>query len=78
MGNGRETRPQHLPEVRSAAIAVMSAHPIMVSTHLCRPSLDLLRMHHERIEAWVLKQAGVEFGAVGSLHVAHMPSGLHN
>ena len=39
MGNGRETRPQHLPEVRSAAIAVMSAHPIMVSTHLCRPSL---------------------------------------
>jgi len=23
--------------------------------------LDLLRLHHERIEAWALKQAGVPF-----------------
>ncbi len=25
--------------------------------------LDLLRMHHERIEAWMLEQAGVAFDA---------------
>jgi hypothetical protein len=23
--------------------------------------LDLLRVHHERIEAWILKEAGVKF-----------------
>lgn len=23
--------------------------------------LDLLRMHHERIEAWMLKEAGIDF-----------------
>ena len=23
--------------------------------------LDLLRVHHERIEAWILEQAGLEF-----------------
>ena len=25
--------------------------------------LDLLRVHHERIEAWILEQAGVQFDA---------------
>ena len=24
-------------------------------------SLDLLRLHHEKIEAWILEQAGVTF-----------------
>jgi hypothetical protein len=23
--------------------------------------LDLLRVHHERIEAWILKEAGIDF-----------------
>uniref|UniRef100_UPI00211B9480 hypothetical protein n=1 Tax=Klebsiella pneumoniae TaxID=573 RepID=UPI00211B9480 len=31
--------------------------------HYKRRPLDLLRVHHERIEAWVLEQAGVEFKA---------------
>jgi hypothetical protein len=26
-----------------------------------RRPLDLLRVHHERIEAWILKQAGIDF-----------------
>lgn len=33
--------------------------------------LDLLRVHHERIEAWILEQAGIEFDAtveLGKLH----------
>ena len=28
--------------------------------------LDLLRVHHERIEAWILEQAGVTFVAKAS------------
>jgi len=39
MGNGRETRPKHLPGERSTANLVMSVHPTTVSAHLCRPSL---------------------------------------
>jgi integrase len=27
--------------------------------------LDLLRVHHERLEAWMLEQAGIELGAAG-------------
>ncbi|MGS0757253.1 preprotein translocase, partial [Roseateles sp. GG27B] len=40
--------------------------------HYKRRPLDLLRAHHERIEAWVLEQAGVKFdaqAAPGSLRV---------
>ena len=25
--------------------------------------LELLRLHHEKIEAWILKQVGIEFDA---------------
>jgi hypothetical protein len=28
-----------------------------------RRPLDLLRVHHEKIEAWILEQAGVEFAS---------------
>jgi hypothetical protein len=28
-----------------------------------RRPLDLLRVHHERIEAWILEQASVQFAA---------------
>ena len=38
--------------------------------HYVRRPLDMLRMHHERIEAWILEQAGVEFvPAAGPLRV---------
>jgi hypothetical protein len=26
-----------------------------------RRPLDLLRVHHEKIEAWILKEAGIDF-----------------
>ncbi len=29
--------------------------------HYKRRPLDLLRVHHERIETWILEQAGVQF-----------------
>ncbi|WP_454731962.1 MULTISPECIES: tyrosine-type recombinase/integrase [Cupriavidus] len=31
--------------------------------------LDLLRVHHERIEVWILEQAGIAFDSVRSLHI---------
>jgi hypothetical protein len=31
-----------------------------------RRPLDLLRVHHERIEAWLLEQAGVTFDAAST------------
>jgi hypothetical protein len=31
--------------------------------HYKRRPLDLLRLHHERIEAWMLEHAGIEFAA---------------
>lgn len=67
-------------DVPTGVVAQIQGHKPSATAekHYKRRPLDLLRMHHERIEAWVLKQAGFEFGAVGSLHVAQMPSGLHN
>ena len=38
-----------------------------------RRPLDLLRLHHEKIEAWILEQAGVTFDRAaepGKLRVA--------
>ena len=40
--------------------------------------LDLLRLHHERIEAWILEQAGVSFVAgvePGKLRVVNRQDG---
>jgi integrase len=34
--------------------------------------LDLLRVHHERIEAWILEQAGVAFGASAAARTAQL------
>ena len=34
-----------------------------VEKHYTVRPLDLLRMHHEKIEAWILEQAGVPFDA---------------
>jgi hypothetical protein len=38
-----------------------------------RHPLDLLRVHHEKIEAWILKEAGIDFdpaeAAPGGLRV---------
>ena len=38
--------------------------------------LELLRLHHERIEAWILEQAGIVFDAKvapGGLRVVNAP-----
>lgn len=36
---------------------------------------DLLRLHHERIEAWILEQAGVKFDRDAELGKLRMVAG---
>ena len=38
----------------------------ITTLYTVRP-LDLLRMHHERIEAWILEQAGVKFDSASEV-----------
>lgn len=52
-------------EVPTGVVAQIQGHKPSATAekHYKRRPLDLLRVHHERIEAWVLEQAGVEFDA---------------
>lgn len=50
-------------EIPSGVVAQIQGHKPSATAekHYKRRPLDLLRMHHERIEAWVLNEAGVQF-----------------
>ncbi|MDH1813896.1 tyrosine-type recombinase/integrase [Comamonas aquatica] len=61
-------------EVPAGVVAQIQGHKPSATAekHYTVRPLDLLRMHHERIEAWILEQAGVQFdsaGDPGKLHV---------
>ena len=61
-------------EIPSGVVAQIQGHKPSATAekHYKRRPLDLLRLHHERIEAWILEQAGVRFDAVaghGTLRV---------
>ena len=49
-------------EIPSGVVAQIQGHKPSATAekHYKRRPLDLLRLHHERIEAWVLEQAGVQ------------------
>jgi integrase len=49
-----------IPGGISAQIQGHAPQGVREQNYIRRP-LDLLRVHHERIEAWILEQAGVEF-----------------
>ena len=52
-------------EIPAGVVAQIMGHKPSATAekhYKVRP-LDLLRMHHERIEAWILKEAGIEFDA---------------
>ena len=51
-----------IPGGVSAQIQGHAPQGVREQNYIRRP-LDLLRVHHERIEAWILEQAGVEFDA---------------
>lgn len=48
-------------EVPTGVVAQIQGHKPSATAekHYKRRPLDLLRVHHERIEAWVLEQAGI-------------------
>lgn len=50
-------------EIPAGVVAQIQGHKPSATAekHYKRRPLDLLRLHHERIEAWVLEQAGVKF-----------------
>jgi integrase len=52
-------------EVPAGVVAQIQGHKPSATAekHYKRRPLDLLRVHHERIEAWILEQAGVKFEA---------------
>jgi integrase len=52
-------------EIPSGVVAQIQGHKPSATAekHYKRRPLDLLRVHHERIEAWVLEQAGIKFEA---------------
>lgn len=61
-------------EIPAGVVAQIMGHKPSATAekHYTVRPLDLLRMHHERIEAWILEQAGIEFDAkapAGALRV---------
>ena len=54
-----------IPGGISAQIQGHAPQGVREQNYIRRP-LDLLRVHHEKIEAWILEQAGVEFHAVAT------------
>lgn len=52
-------------EVPAGVVAQIQGHKPSATAekHYTVRPLDLLRLHHERIEAWILEQAGVQFDA---------------
>ena len=56
-------------EVPAGVVAQIQGHKPSATAekhYRVRP-LDLLRVHHERIEAWILEQAGVQFTSANEL-----------
>ena len=50
-------------ETPAGVVAQIQGHKPSATAekHYKRRPVDLLRVHHERIEAWILEQAGVQF-----------------
>ncbi|MNV07255.1 hypothetical protein D3C71_976760 [compost metagenome] len=50
-------------EIPAGVVAQIMGHKPSATAekHYTVRPLDLLRVHHERIEAWILEQAGVQF-----------------
>ncbi|MEI6195783.1 MAG: glycosyltransferase [Verrucomicrobiota bacterium] len=55
-------------EIPAGVVAQLMGHKPSATAekHYTVRPLDLLRVHHERIEAWILEQAGVQFDATAA------------
>jgi len=63
-------------EVPAGVVAQIQGHKPSATAekHYKRRPLDLLRVHHERIEAWILEQAGVTFDAAQAPGLRAVPA----
>ena len=61
----RITTPALWLEIPAGVVAQLMGHKPSATAekHYTVRPLDLLRVHHEKIEAWILEQAGVTFDA---------------
>ena len=52
-------------DIPAGVVAQLMGHKPSATAekHYTVRPLDLLRVHHEKIEAWILEQAGIEFDA---------------
>lgn len=52
-------------EIPAGVVAQLTGHKPSATAekHYTVRPLDLLRVHHEKIEAWIFEQAGVEYDA---------------
>jgi hypothetical protein len=62
-----------IPGGISAKIQGHTPQGVREQNYIRRP-LDLLRVHHEKIEAWILEQAGVTFDAKAASSVLRVVS----
>lgn len=53
-------------EVPAGVVAQIMGHKPSATAekHYTVRSLDMLQMYHETVEAWILEQGGVDFGAI--------------
>ena len=61
-------------DIPAGVVAQLMGHKPSATAekHYTVRPLDLLRIHHERIEAWILAQAGIKFGAEPKPASAHL------
>ena len=66
-------------EIPAGVVAQIMGHKPSATAekHYTVRPLDLLRLHHERIEAWILEQAGVPFVATGEPGKLALVTGTH-
>ena len=64
-------------EIPAGVVAQLMGHKPSATAerHYTVRPLDLLRVHHERIEAWILKEAGIKFDAAAQPGVLRVVSG---
>ena len=64
-------------EIPAGVVAQIQGHKPSATAekHYTVRPLDLLRLHHERIEAWVLEQAGVKFDPKAAPRTLHVVAG---
>jgi integrase len=65
-----------IPGGISAQIQGHAPQGVREQNYIRRP-LDLLRVHHEKIEAWILEQAGVQFDAKANAGMRVTPVTRH-